>query len=83
MGETITIVEYARRHGKNPASARQKAERGGFQTAFKLGRDWLIDEDEPYSDRRITTGRTIGYRQRRRERMVADVMEEVQSTPDP
>lgn len=44
----ISLAEYARRHGRLPDSARQKAQRGGFKTATKIGRDWLIDEDEPY-----------------------------------
>ena len=43
----IPISEWARRHGITPASARQKAQRGGFKTAEKVGNAWLIDEDEP------------------------------------
>lgn len=64
----ITIVEYAKRHGKSPATVRHKAERGGFKTARRIGRDWLIDENEPYIDRRITHGNTIGYRKRLEEK---------------
>ena len=52
----ITLKEYAERHGRNPATARQKANRGGFLTAQKIGRDWFIDEDEPYADNRETSG---------------------------
>jgi len=48
----ISLSEYAAKHGKDPATARQKALRGGFQTARKIGRDWVIEEDEPYSDLR-------------------------------
>ena len=48
----ITLKEYAERHGRDPATVRQKALRGTFVTAVKIGRDWLIDEDEPYSDLR-------------------------------
>ena len=48
----ITITEYAAMHGRDPASVRQKALRGGFKTAVKIGRDWLIDKDEPYEDLR-------------------------------
>lgn len=44
----IPLVEYAEIHGRNPATARQKALRGGFKTAVKMGRDWFIDSDEPY-----------------------------------
>lgn len=48
----ITIKEYAERHGRDISSVRQKAVRGTFKTARKMGRDWFIDEDEPYSDAR-------------------------------
>ena len=49
----ISLADYARRIGKDPATARQMALRGGFKTARKIGRDWLIDEREPYPDRRV------------------------------
>lgn len=58
----ITLKDYAERHGKNPVNVRQKALRGGFKTARKIGRDWLIDEDEPFVDRRVTDGKYIGTR---------------------
>ena len=48
----ITITEYAARHNRSPVTVRQKALRGGFKTARRVGRDWLIDEDEPYTDNR-------------------------------
>ena len=49
----ITLKEYAIRLAKDPAVARQRAIRGAFSTAYKFGRDWTIDEDEPWIDRRI------------------------------
>lgn len=48
----IPLAEYARRLGKDPANARQMAARGSFETAQKLGRDWVIDSEEPWPDRR-------------------------------
>lgn len=48
----IPLKEYARRNGRANTSVRQMAQRGSFQTARKIGRDWLIDEDEPYPDHR-------------------------------
>jgi hypothetical protein len=51
----IGLAEYARMHGVAPATARQKALRGGFKTAKKLGRDWVISRSEPYSDLRKKT----------------------------
>ena len=58
----ISLKEYAERHGKAPVSVRQKAARGGFKTAQKIGRDWVIDENEPYDDKRIQSGDYIGFR---------------------
>ena len=52
----ITLKEFAERNGRSADSARQKANRGGFRTAQKIGRDWLIDEDEHYSDNREKSG---------------------------
>lgn len=52
----ILLKAYAEKHGRAPVSVRQKAARGGFKTAQKIGRDWIIDEDEPYGDNRETSG---------------------------
>ena len=52
----IALADYARRHGRLPESARQMAMRGGFRTARKLGRDWVIDSGEPYPDHRRHDG---------------------------
>lgn len=60
----ILIKEYAERHGRNPATVRQKANRGGFKTAQKIGRDWFIDEEETYEDNRKTTGEFKNWRKR-------------------
>ncbi len=48
----IPIKEYAKIHGKDLSSVRQKCQRGGFSTAQKIGRDWFIDDAEDYRDRR-------------------------------
>lgn len=53
----IPLTEYAKANLKSTATARQMALRGGFKTAQKIGRDWLIDDQEPYPDRRIKTGK--------------------------
>lgn len=55
----ISLASYARQHGRTPASARQMAARGGFRTARKEGRDWLIDDREPYPDRRRRMRETV------------------------
>ena len=58
----ISLAEYAARHGKEASTVRQMAERGGFKTARKIGRNWAIEESEPYPDRRIKSGKYVGSR---------------------
>lgn len=53
----ISLPEYAERHGKSPDTARQMALRGGFKTAKKIGRNWLIDDQEQYPDHRVKSGK--------------------------
>ena len=48
----ITITQYAAMHGRAEVTARQMARRGGLRTARKQGRDWMVDSEEPYPDRR-------------------------------
>jgi hypothetical protein len=52
MENLISLVEYAKMHGKDESTVRQKALRGGFKTARKIGRNWVIDKREPYTDKR-------------------------------
>lgn len=58
----ISIVEYAERNGKNRSSALRMAQKGRFKTAKKIGRNWVIEEDEPYPDKRVKSGKYIGWR---------------------
>lgn len=58
----ISIGEYAKQHGKNPDNARQMALRGSFATARKIGRNWVIDSDEPWPDHRIRSGKYISQK---------------------
>lgn len=58
----ISLAQYAEKNGKNPANARQMALRGSFYSARKIGRNWVIEEDEPWPDRRIKNGQYIGSR---------------------
>ena len=62
----ISLVEYAERNGKAPANARQMAARGSFQTARKIGRNWVIDSEEPWPDRRVKTGAYVGWHEKYR-----------------
>lgn len=55
--DLITLKEYAILHGILPDSARQKANRNGYNTAVKIGRDWFIDKNEPFKDNRFKKGK--------------------------
>ena len=48
----ISLAEYAEIHGVTPDTVRQRANRGVFKTARKIGRNWVIDKNEPYIDNR-------------------------------
>lgn len=48
----ISLKEWAESKGLNARSARAKAQRGGFQTAQKLGNMWIIEKNEPHIDHR-------------------------------
>ena len=57
----ISLAKYAEKHGKCQESARKMAQRGGFQTAQKIGRNWVIDSEEPWPDSRVKSGEYIGW----------------------
>jgi len=57
MDNFTTLKEWAERHGIDPATARQRALRGAFQTARKIGNLWIIDKDEPLVDHRRKDGK--------------------------
>ena len=64
MGKTISLAEYARRHERNLRACQIRAAGGGFKTAYKSGKMWLIDEDEPYIDRRVKSGKYRNWRRK-------------------
>lgn len=64
----ISLVEYAQAHDRDPANARQMAARGSFQTARKIGRNWVIDSEEPWPDRRVKSGEYIGWHEKYRKK---------------
>lgn len=58
----ISLIEYAEKHGKDPDNVRKKAAAGQFKTARKIGRNWVIDSEEPWQDKRVKSGKYIGWR---------------------
>lgn len=51
LQEYITRLNEAGQH-KTLRAAQKKAREDGFNTARKVGRTWVIDENEPYLDNR-------------------------------
>lgn len=60
----ISLIEYAKKHGKDPDNVRKKAAAGQFKTARKIGRNWVIDSEEPWQDKRVKSGNYIGWRKK-------------------
>ena len=54
----ISLKEWASAHGIDPATARQRAGRGGLSDSEKIGRDWVIDKNEPLIDHRRKSCKT-------------------------
>lgn len=61
--DKITLKEYAERLGKDHVTAAQRAARGSFRTAEKIGRQWFIDPNEEWVDNRIRNGNYVGWRE--------------------
>ena len=60
--ELISLVEYAKIHGLDTSTVRQRASRGSYRTARKIGRNWVIDKNEPHIDNRVKSGNFFGWR---------------------
>ena len=48
----ISLSEYAELHGVTADTIRQRVLRGRHTTAIKVGRNWIIDKNEPFTDKR-------------------------------
>lgn len=62
QNEMLTIAEYAARIGKAVRTVQQKCQLGHLPGAVKIGRDWLIPADAPYTDSRVKSGEYKNWR---------------------
>lgn len=62
--ELISLAEYASIHSVTPDAVRRRAGLGQFATARKIGRNWVIDKNEPYIDNRIKSGEYRNWRKK-------------------
>ena len=61
----ISLMEYAVKHGKDPDNTRRLAAAGRLTTARKIGRNWVIEDSEPWpSDLRVKSGKYVGWREK-------------------
>lgn len=60
----ISLVEYAKNHGKDRSNACRMAKAGRFATARKIGRNWVIEDTEPWPDNRLKSGKYVGWRKK-------------------
>jgi DNA (cytosine-5)-methyltransferase 1 len=44
----LALSDYGKRHDKSGDTIRRLAERGLLKTAFKIGRNWVVESDEAY-----------------------------------
>lgn len=58
----IPIAEYAAAHGVTACAIRRRCIRGTLPGAVKLGRDWFIPADQPYTDGRVKSGEYKNWR---------------------
>lgn len=63
MNELISLAEYAKLHGVTQDAIRHRVHRGALK-AKKIGRNWVIDKDEPYIDDRIKSGKYKDWRKK-------------------
>ncbi len=59
----ISLSEYATRHGVDSSAVRRKAIAGTI-AAIKIGRNWCIEEDTPYIDNRVKSGKYKDWRKK-------------------
>ena len=60
----IPIAQYAEAHGLTANAIRRRCIRGTLPGAVKLGRDWFIPSNQPYTDNRIKSGEYKNWRKK-------------------
>lgn len=60
----IPIAQYAEKLGLTANAIRRRCIRGTLPGAVKLGRDWFIPSDAPYTDTRVKSGDYKNWRKK-------------------
>lgn len=64
INDLIPISDYAAHHGVKANTIRVRCSRGTLPGAVKLGRDWFIPADAPYTDSRVKSGQYKSWRKK-------------------
>lgn len=56
----VSVAEYAAIHNVSHITIQKRCRRGSFSSARKIGRNWILDKNEPFIDRRTTSGKYRG-----------------------
>lgn len=64
INNLVPIAEYAARLGLTANAIRRRCIRGTLPGAVKLGRDWFIPADTPYTDSRVKSGNYKNWRKK-------------------
>lgn len=59
----LSIKEYAAKHGKAVSTVQQKIQRGNLP-AIRIGNQWCIDSETPYTDHREKSGEYKNWRKK-------------------
>lgn len=70
MGGLIPLTDWAKREGIDQSTARHKAIAGRLETARKVGRIWLIDEEEKNLDLRLKENKKLNLNIRLKKRSI-------------
>ena len=55
--ELVDLQAYADLHGITRSTVKQRCQKGAYNTARKLGSQWVIDKNEPHVDHRTKAGK--------------------------
>ena len=61
----IPLTQWTKQNNLDPRYCRRKAARGGYKTAVKIGRDWMIDKNEKNVDLRVKSGKYKNWRKQK------------------
>lgn len=62
VNDLIPIAQYAEQLGLTANAIRRRCIRGTLPGAVKMGRDWFVPANTPYTDHRVKSGNYKNWR---------------------